>query len=288
MTIQDKITKRPICSFDIEGTGCNNLSEERIVTIGIHKLDELSESSFSYNCNPGSKMSDEVIAIHHITNEQASQWSPFAEVAPLIFQVVDGCDLIGYNLMNYDVPLLWEEFYRCGILWDLSNVNIIDPGNIFKKKEERTLSAAVQFYLDCEHLGAHDALEDATATLAVLEAQLERYRDLSKLSLEELAEFSRFDQRLDLAGKIIKGKDGRPTYTLQKVRGVAVEDDPGFARWMLNKDFTANTKLVLQQVLDEIDERYALNQQQRLGELDKLTERLTGAAGEVGDADVPF
>jgi DNA polymerase III epsilon subunit-like protein len=40
------------------------------------------------------------------------------------------------------------------------------------------LSAALKFYTDREHEGAHDALADVEATADVLLAQLDRYPDL--------------------------------------------------------------------------------------------------------------
>lgn len=250
--IQEKLNGRPLCVFDIEGTGTNPASD-RIVTLAIQKIDGRVTSTFGYECNPGVQMSDEVIAIHGITNEAVAAWAPFKRWAQEIFMVIKGCDLLGFNLFNYDIPLLWEELNRCGIEWPLDGVRVIDAGNVFKKKEERSLPAAVQFYLNHEHEGAHDAHADVSATLDVLNAQLDRYPDLRAMSLDDLATFSRFDERIDLAGKIVKGADGRPTYTIGKVRGIAVEDDPGFAYWMLGKDFSANTKMVLRKILNEFE-----------------------------------
>lgn len=290
MTLQSKLT-RPLCCFDIEATG-TDISKDRIVTIAIRKLhfsevasahdtDTAQAATYTFLCNPKMKMSDEVISIHGITNEMTARWATFADSADAIFSVIDGCDLAGFNLHNYDVPLLWEEFYRCGIEWNLEGIRILDAGNVFKKKEERTLSAAVQFYLQREHLAAHDALGDVEATLDVLNAQLATYRDLGDMSIDELDKFSRFDDRLDLAGKIVRGADGRPTYNIGKNRGVAVEDDTGFAQWMLNKDFSANTKMVVRKVLDEI-----YNSRQRASE-DETGDELIFTYG-VRDGDVPF
>lgn len=83
--------------------------------------------------------------------------------------------------------------------------------------------------------------------------------DLRAMSLDDLSMFSRFDERIDLAGKIVKGKDGRPTYNIGKVRGVAVEDDPGFADWMLSKDFSANTKATIRTIFRDIENRNRAN-----------------------------
>ncbi len=43
-------------------------------------------------------------------------------------------------------------------------------------------------------------------------------------------------------------KDGKPTYNIGRPRG-SCADDPGFGRWMLDKDFTENTKMVLRSIL---------------------------------------
>ena len=249
--IQDKIGS-DLCIFDVECTGLD-VAKDRVVSLSVAKLGTSGQSMFDFFVNPGIPMSEEVIAVHGITNEEAAEWEPFERQVAQIWEVIRDCDLAGFNLLNYDIPILWEEFYRCGIVWELSGIRIIDVGNIFKKKEERTLSAAVQFYLGREHEGAHNAQDDVTATLEVLNAQLERYADLRSLSLEELATFSLFDERLDLAGKIVKGKDGRPTYNIGKARGTAVEDDLGFGYWMLGKDFSANTKSVLRGILQQVE-----------------------------------
>lgn len=250
---------RPLISLDIEGSG-GDASEARIVQLGIVKLfpplpllnEDGRTVSLNLIVNPRRVMSDEVIAVHHITNEYAAKFHPFEEVAEQVFNFITGCDFIGFDLLNYDVPLLWEELYRAGITWDTSETRFIDVANIFKKKEERSLAGALRFYCGKQHQDAHDAIADARATIEVFDAQLTRYPDLMRLTLDDLTTFSHHEKRLDLAGKIVEGPDGRPVYTIRRMRGVAVEDDPSFAEWMLNRDFTVNTKLVLRKILKAI------------------------------------
>jgi len=107
----------------------------------------------------------------------------------------------------------------------------------------------VRFYLGLEHDG-HDAMSDAIATLNVWNEQKRRY-GLLDASREELAKESSYeDVRVDLAGKIVLGIDGRPVYAFGKSKGVPVVDDPGYARWMLNSDFPSQTKMVLREILE--------------------------------------
>lgn len=237
---------KPIRFIDCETTGVDVL-KDRIVSLAVMEVD--SEQSWDWMFNPCVEMRPEVIAIHGITNEHAKMRMTFSELAPDIFPVLDGCDLAGFNLLNFDVPILWEEFHRCSIDWDLRGIHIIDVGNIFKKKEERTLSAAVKFYLGRDHDGAHGARADTRATIEVLDAQMTRYPDLTFLNVPALARFSRFEDRVDLAGKIVIGPDGDPIYNIGKAKGVKVLDDPGFGRWMLQREFSDNTKQAVRDIL---------------------------------------
>jgi DNA polymerase-3 subunit epsilon len=242
---------RPLIVFDVEATGVDP-AKDRIVSLAALRMCELEDpqpQTMSLIFNPQVEMSEDVIAIHGISNLTASIHGTFVDGAVQVYSFFAGCDLAGFNLINFDVPILYEEFARAGIEWDLDGVRILDAGNIFKKKEQRTLAAAVKFYCGGEHTGAHNADADVMATLAVLKAQLKRYPDLGEMTVEQLAEFSRFDNRVDLAGKIIRNAQGEPVYNIGKSKGVRVVDDWGFGYWMLDKDFTSETKSVIRRIL---------------------------------------
>jgi DNA polymerase-3 subunit epsilon len=193
----------------------------------------------------------ESTAAHGIKPEDVVDKPPFMEEALYVHQLLAPYDcILGFNHTNFDVPLLWEEFYRCGIEWDLSNVKLLDAGTLFKRREERTLSAAVAFYCSKSHDGAHDAMADVLATWQVWDAQQAKYGLFGK-SADELAKESNYEEvRVDLAGKIVIGKDGRPAYNIGKAKGTAVVDDPGFGYWMLDKDFCENTKMHLRRIFN--------------------------------------
>lgn len=237
---------RPLLCFDIEATGVDP-AKDRIVQIA-WRSDQGDQGKMLIN--PNIPIPPEATAIHGITDADVAGAPTFYVVADSLHELFKRCDLVGFNLTNFDVPLLWEEFNNCGgIEWDLSSTRIIDAGTLFKRREERTLAAAVQFYCGRELVDAHDAMNDVNATWDVLAAQIERYK-LSLDDRETLERESNYEEkRLDLAGKVIVGKDGRPAYNIGKVKGTAVEDDPSFAVWMLGKDFSENTKRVLRGLL---------------------------------------
>ena len=231
--------------IDLEATGVKP-STDRIVQVGIAGAFEMSML-----INPGIPIPPESTEVHGITDEMVASQPTFAEVAQVLHQKLSGCrDLVGFNHASFDIPMLWEEFYRCGIEWDLAGVNIIDVGNLFKKREPRTLGAAVEFYCGRKMENAHDALEDAIATSDVYIAMLSRYPDLRDMPHDKLAEESQYEKRIDLAGVVVVGKDGRPTFNIGNAKGSAVEDNPGFAKWVLSKDFSENTKRVIDKILN--------------------------------------
>jgi len=237
--------KRIIC-FDIESTGTDP-SKDRIIQLA---LSDGNTVSGDWLVNPGIPIPEASTEVHGFTDAMVADRPSFRAYATEIHSIVRQADLLGFNLSNFDIPILWEEFYRCGIEWDLSETKIFDAGALFKKREERTLAAALKFYCDQESEGLHDAKIDVSATWDVWNAQLKRY-GLQHCDRATLAKESAYDEvRVDLAGKIIIGKDGRPTYNIGKVNGTAVEDDLGFAHWMLDRDFSQNTKMHLMKILN--------------------------------------
>lgn len=247
--------KKLLC-FDIEATGTNPATD-RIVQIAWCEITycDMDNTWIPFNkrkllINPGVSIPKEATDIHGITNDDVYGSPSFLDVSMALHDQFKGCDLVGFNLTNFDVPLLWEEFARVGIDWDLSDVKMIDCGVLFKRREERTLGAAMQFYCNKQLDGAHDAMNDVLATCEVLAAQIQRY-GLSMTDRDTLERESNYEEkRVDLAGKIIL-KDGVPTWNFGKVKGKPVLDELGFGYWMLDKDFPENTKMAFRQIVDE-------------------------------------
>lgn len=245
---------KPVVWLDVESTGTDP-AVDRIVTMAtVHELPGGHQTIQEWRFNPGVTMSPENVAIHGITNEMVKDWPAFKTKASEVLNVLTGCDLGGFALSVFDIPIIWEELYRCGVTWDLSGVNVFDAGTLFKRREERSLTAAMKFYCGKEHAGAHSALADVRATMEVFRAQVERY-GLSGKSPAELSKECLIDEdqvRIDLAGIIVRSKDGVARYTHKKVRGVAVKDDIGYAEWILRNPFSAETKIQLRKVLEDI------------------------------------
>lgn len=256
--------KKPLAFFDIESTGLN-VAKDRIVEISILKIDtNNNRESKTWVVNPDYPISDEAAAIHGFTNEDVKDKPTFKQKAKEISSYLQNCDLAGYNSTKFDIPMLVEEFLRADVDFEISNRKLIDVQTIFMKMEQRTLKAAVKFFLNKELENAHSAEADVLGTFEVLEAQLEKYENadftdregnVSKPvinDMDALAKFSTHHRNADLMGQIIYNKEGKETFNFGKNRGKTVAEvflnEPSYYSWMMNADFPLYTKKVITRI----------------------------------------
>ena len=242
----------PLLFFDLETTGLN-IACDRIVEIAAVKVfpDGHVEEKRRY-INPEMPIPKEAQEVHHITDEMVKDQPTFKQIAKSLAQWMEGCDIAGYNSTRFDIPLLAEEFLRAGVDFDFRKRKLIDVQNIFHKMEQRTLVAAYAFYCNKDLEGAHSALEDAKATYEVLKAQLDKYEGTIQNDVKFLADFTTRNRLADYAGRFILDEHDCPVFKFGKYKGRKVEDvlrnEPGYYDWMMNGDFTLDTKKVLTQI----------------------------------------
>lgn len=254
--------KNPLVVFDLETTG-TNISQDRIVEIAMVKA--MPDGSVEEKCrkiNPTIPIPHETSLIHGIYDEDIKDEPTFKQVAKSLAQFLEGCDLAGFNVLGFDVPMLVEEFLRANIEFDVENRKIVDAQKIFHMMEKRNLTAAYKFYCDKPLENAHSALADTQATYEVLVSQIEKYEGQEafdnlgkKLATIENDMSILHDltttNRVDLAGRIIM-KDGIETFNFGKHRGKPVmqvlQKEPSFYDWMMKGDFPLDTKRRLTQI----------------------------------------
>lgn len=236
---------KPIVFFDLEATGLN-VATDRVVEISILKVfPDGKEESTTRRINPEMPIPPESTEIHGITDEDVKDCPTFRQIAKSLAEKLRGCDLAGYNSLRFDLPMLGEEFLRAGVDIDLSRHRHIDVQNIFHQMEKRTLEAAVLFYCNRPLDNAHSAEADTRAVYDVLQAQLDRYSELSN-DVTFLSNFSGDGARVDLAGRIVYDSNRVPVINFGKYKGQPIETvlkaDPGYYSWVMQADFPQDTK----------------------------------------------
>lgn len=255
--------KKPLVFFDLETTGIN-ITNDRIVELAFVKVMPGGETSTkSTRINPTIPIPIESSLIHGIYDEDVKDKPTFKSIAHSLGQFLEGCDLAGFNIIKFDVPVLVEEFLRCDIDFDLSNRKLIDAQRIFHLMEPRTLSAAYKFYCGKDLEGAHSAEADTLATYEVLKAQIEKYQDCAikdskgiesipiKNDMSVLHNLTA-SQFADLAGRISFNDKGEEVFNFGKYKNTKVTDvlkkDPSYYDWMMKGDFALNTKKKLTEI----------------------------------------
>jgi DNA polymerase-3 subunit epsilon len=245
------ILKKPIAFIDLETTGIN-VTTDRIVELSVLKISPNGKEEWmSTRVNPEMPIPAKTTAIHGIKDEDVAKSPTFKEIAKNLASFLEGSDLAGYNAIKFDIPVLAEEFLRVNIDFNFRKRRYVDVQVIFHKKEQRTLSAAYQFYCKKELEGAHGSKADTQATFEVLKSQLDRYKDLEN-DVEKLADFSSFNSNVDFAGRIILDENGVEVFNFGKHKGKAVEkvfaEEPAYYSWMMNGEFPLYTKKVLTEI----------------------------------------
>jgi len=247
--------KRPLVFFDLETTGID-ITKDRIVEISFLKImPDGSETCKTWRINPQIPIPQQVTAVHGITDEDVKDCPAFQEIAPLFVELMEGCDLAGFNSNRFDIPLLAEEFLRAGVDMDFSKRKFIDIQTIFHKMEQRNLIAAYKFYCGKQLEDAHQAETDTRVTYEVLMAQLDRYPELEN-DVETLSAFSSFTNNVDFAGRMIYNENGEEVINFGKYKGrlatEVLKKDPGYYSWVMQSDFALNTKQKLTEIMNQV------------------------------------
>jgi DNA polymerase-3 subunit epsilon len=242
--------KRPLAVIDIEATGMN-LGSDRIIEIAIVKLLPDGNRVIKRKIiNPLMPIPKASFDIHGISDDMVKDAPSFKQVAHELKQVLDGCDLGGYNSNRFDIPLLMEEFLRAEVEFEMKGRKLVDVQKVFHLMEQRTLSAAYKFYCNKIHEGAHGAEADAVATLEIFQAQLERYPDLGS-SIESVLKVIGEEPVVDLARRFIM-ENGIEVFNFGKHKGRPISDvlkaEPQYYDWMMKGDFPMHTKQKLTEI----------------------------------------
>lgn len=273
---------RPLVFFDLETTGLN-VGKDHIVEISLIKVMpdgteiERTERIRPVNLVQGPDgniqeitvhIPEECSEIHGIYDEDVYNKPSFPELVDDLLAFIGDADLAGFNSNKFDIPLLVEEFLRCGRHFDLRNRHLIDVQNIFHKMEPRNLVAAYKFYCGKDLQNAHSADSDTQATYEVFKAQLERYDGVEytdpkthqsyvpvRNDVKALSNFTRENRNVDLAGHIVFNAKDEAVFNFGKHKNIPVKEvflkEPAYYDWMMKADFPLYTKEVITTLYNE-------------------------------------
>ena len=208
--------------FDLETTGLDT-NKDRIIQIAMIKVDSITfdiVKQFECKIYPsnGEKSSDDAIKIHKIKNEDLIGCPMFIDIADYVLDFIKDCDLSGFNIANFDIPILTREFHLAGKKVFFGNRRLVDVyliSNEYIKKDQvhiyRVLydKNGVGYHLPgyrkelVEH--AHDALVDITMTREIYLGLIKQFNITDEI-IDELN--GNYTYRIDFGGLFIKKNNG--------------------------------------------------------------------------------
>ncbi len=246
--------ERPLVFVDTETTGVN-VRSDRIVELCCLKLNpDGTQEDRTIRVNPGIPIPPSATAIHHITDADVANEPPFGQFASSLCDFLDDCDLAGFNITGFDLPLLEAEFGRAGIEFSRKNRHLLDAQTIFHKKEPRDLSAAYEKYCGSVHEEAHTAAGDVRATVEILDGQLKAYPELPR-TVGGLHSFCNPDQEnwVDEEGRLIWA-NGEAVFSFGKHKGRSLRQvassAPDYLQWIMGSDFSVEVKAIARDAMD--------------------------------------
>jgi len=237
---------RPLAFLDVESTGANPQAD-RVVEVAVFRVDPDGKTvSAVRRVNPTVPIPAAATKVHGIADADVAGCRPFADVARRLVRFLDGCDLAGFGIKRFDLPILAAECRRAGVHFPLTGRAVVDALQIYHQHERRDLASAVAFYTGGAHAGAHTAAADAEAAARVLDAQLRKYRDLPPT----VGELHKLLTGADLGGWF-RDDDGRLVFARGKHAGRPLADVaarcPDYVRWLLSLDLLDDTRALVEQ-----------------------------------------
>lgn len=238
--------EKPLVFVDLEATGVDAL-RDRIVQVACVRLSpDGSRAPLESLVDPQVPIPPESTEVHGITDAAVRGKPTFRALAPRLLEFFGDCDFGGFGIVRYDLPLLAAEFKRAGMAFDFASRRLVDALLIYHRFEPRNLSAALKFYCGKPLEHAHDARADAEASLEVLLAQLERYREGPKALPSDMRGLHEFccaqdPRHVDAKGKFV-WRHGAAAFNFGKHQTKLLEEvarqDRSYLEWLAKADST--------------------------------------------------
>jgi len=245
MKTKNSIFKENITWFDLETTGLDTNTSN---LVSIYAINPKLKYEIDTMINPEITITDELTAIHGIDNKMVADKPVFSDIIKSVVNIFGKSKYIGgYNICNYDIPLISSLLDRHCVNFDFNQIKFIDVYYIIKNVldevdlnalPKRNLSAVYKLVTGND-LVAHRAFNDVSACIEILEI----------LDENDLPWRDHILTAQDLAGATIS--DINWTMKTGKNAGKSIDylikNDKSYLQWMVR-----NNKLKLDTTLNNL------------------------------------
>tara|TARA_B100000401_G_scaffold420310_1_gene345652 strand:- start:24 stop:851 length:828 start_codon:yes stop_codon:yes gene_type:complete len=186
----DVLEGHRVLAFDLETTGIST-NNDRIVQVALIGADaDGNPIHHDILVNPQRPIPRDASRVHGIYDQDVRSKPVFKECADELAELMEGAVIVGHNARKFDMPLLQNEFYRCGISppKPLVVLDTLEAVRRLKIPRPHNLGAqCARHGIDLSN--AHDAAADAAACLLLLWKVMRDHPSSFRRSLQEIEEW---------------------------------------------------------------------------------------------------
>ena len=186
----DVLDGHRVLAFDLETAGIST-NNDRIVQVALIGADaDGNPIHHDVIVNPQRPIPREASRVHGIYDQDVRGKPIFKECASELSELMEGAVIVGHNARKFDMPLLQNEFYRCGITppRPLVVLDTLEAVRRLKIPRPHNLGAqCARHGIDLSN--AHNAAADAAACLLLLWKVMRDHPSSFRRSLQEIEEW---------------------------------------------------------------------------------------------------
>jgi DNA polymerase-3 subunit epsilon len=232
---------RPLAVLDVQSTGLDP-STARIVKLSVFKVDpDGSEHVKSVLVNPKVTIPPGAIQVHGITDLDVMEKPVFRAYARALADHLEGCDLAGFGIERFGLPLLQAEFERSGVEFPMEGRTVVDAMTVFHRLEPRNLASAYTRFVGGKRPGSDDEAQGARNVFAILVGEINSSPEVP-VDPKSIAAWAKGidETAIDPEGKFIWSDEGDALINFGKHRGErlieVVNNDLPYLNWVSGSD----------------------------------------------------
>ena len=271
---------RPLAVLDVQSTGLDT-DNARIVKLSVLKVDpDGTEHVKSVVVNPGIPTPPGASQVHGITDLDVMDKPVFRAYARALADHLEGCDLAGFGIERFGLPLLLAEFERNGVDFVVEGRAVVDAMTVFHRLEPRNLASAYSRFVGGKRPDDGDEAQGARDVLAILRGELSSSHEVPTIP-SKMADWAKGidDFAIDPDGRFRWSEEGDALVNFGKHRGErlveVVGNDPEYLRWIAGSD---NFGPEVRKIAESAGAGYLPEREPRddVGEAEKDSEPISG------------
>ena len=154
--------------IDLEMTGLNAKIDKILEVAAVRVRDGREEAVFSKIVNPGAPLSEKVMELTGITQEDADAGAPLDETLQAFLEFLGDDVIVGQNVI-FDYSFLKQWAVNHKISLEKQAVDTLKLARTFLPPEQKKDLESLCAYFEIERKNAHRALDDARETMQIFE-----------------------------------------------------------------------------------------------------------------------